>query len=163
MEVNANASVSPSGALPSQPARTSPYAWKALAGSALGYAMDGFDLLILGFMLSSISADLHLSATQAGSLVTWTLIGAVAGGIIFGALSDRYGRIRVLAEIAREFRRVTGRRAVAPLFRPTAAALRRRNPNLPQARINRKALRSPKKTTRRLIPAKIPPDRSRLS
>ena len=25
--------------------------WKALAGSALGYAMDGFDLLILGFML----------------------------------------------------------------------------------------------------------------
>jgi len=29
-------------------------------------------------------------------LVTWTLIGAVAGGIIFGALSDRYGRVRVL-------------------------------------------------------------------
>lgn len=23
------------------------YAWKALAGSAIGYAMDGFDLLIL--------------------------------------------------------------------------------------------------------------------
>ena len=74
----------------------SSYSWKALAGSAVGYAMDGFDLLILGFMLSAISADLHLSPAQAGSLVTWTLIGAVAGGLIFGALSDRYGRIRVL-------------------------------------------------------------------
>lgn len=35
--------------------------WKALLGSAVGYAMDGFDLLILGFMLSAISADLALT------------------------------------------------------------------------------------------------------
>lgn len=72
------------------------YGWKALAGSAVGYAMDGFDLLILGFMLAAISAELMLSPSQAGSLVTWTLIGAVAGGIIFGSLSDYYGRVRVL-------------------------------------------------------------------
>ena len=65
-------------------------------GSAVGYAMDGFDLLILGFMLSAISADLNLTPGQAGSLVTWTLIGAVFGGIFFGILSDKYGRIRVL-------------------------------------------------------------------
>ncbi len=70
--------------------------WKALLGSAVGYAMDGFDLLILGFMLSAISTDLALTPAQSGSLVTWTLIGAVAGGIIFGALSDKYGRVRVL-------------------------------------------------------------------
>src|ERR1700712_3079686 len=72
------------------------YAMKALAGSAIGYAMDGFDLLILGFMLPAIALSLHLSTQQAGALVTWTLIGAVAGGVVFGALSDRYGRIRVL-------------------------------------------------------------------
>ena len=72
------------------------YGWKALAGSLLGYAMDGFDLLILGFMLAAISADLTLTSTQAGSLVTLTLIGAVAGGLIFGPMSDHFGRIRVL-------------------------------------------------------------------
>lgn len=77
-------------------ARIDRYGWKALAGSALGYAMDGFDLLILGFMLPAISADLHLTPGQAGSLVTWTLVGAVAGGLFFGALADRYGRVRVL-------------------------------------------------------------------
>jgi benzoate transport len=72
------------------------YGWKALAGSAIGYAMDGFDLLMLGFMLALISADLHLTRGQAGSLVTWTLVGAVCGGIVFGSLSDYYGRVRVL-------------------------------------------------------------------
>ena len=46
------------------------YGWKALVGSAVGYAMDGFDLLILGFMLSAISADLNLTPAQSGSLVT---------------------------------------------------------------------------------------------
>ena len=69
---------------------------KALAASAIGYAMDGFDLLILGFMLRAIWGDLHLTPLQAGSLVTWTLIGTVAGGILFGILSDYYGRVRVL-------------------------------------------------------------------
>src|SRR5579862_8275011 len=71
-------------------------AWKALIGSALGYAMDGFDLLILGFMLRTIAGDLGLSQAQSASLVTATLIGAVIGGIGFGMLSDRLGRVRVL-------------------------------------------------------------------
>ena len=65
-------------------------------GSALGYAMDGFDLLILGFMLRVISADLQLTPAQSASLVTATLIGAVVGGLVFGILSDRLGRVRVL-------------------------------------------------------------------
>ena len=72
------------------------YGWKAVIGSSVGYAMDGFDLLILGFMLTLISGDLGLSTGQAGSLVTWTLIGAVLGGFVFGTLSDKYGRVRVL-------------------------------------------------------------------
>ena len=83
-------------AVPAKSDQVSSYGWKALAGSTVGYAMDGFDLLILGFMLSAISAELHFTPAQAGSLVTWTLIGAVAGGLIFGALSDHFGRIRVL-------------------------------------------------------------------
>ncbi|GJH28434.1 MFS transporter [Caballeronia novacaledonica] len=69
---------------------------RALVASISGYAMDGFDLLILGFMLSLISADLGLTSAQAGSLVTWTLVGGVAGGIGFGILSDYLGRVRVL-------------------------------------------------------------------
>ena len=73
---------------PAAGAKPDAMALRALFASIVGYAMDGFDLLILGFMLRAISADLGLSPPQAGSLVTWTLIGAVAGGIVFGMLSD---------------------------------------------------------------------------
>lgn len=69
---------------------------KAMLASVTGYAMDGFDLLILGFMLPAIASEFGLTSSQSGSLVTWTLIGAVLGGVIFGPISDRFGRIRVL-------------------------------------------------------------------
>ncbi|SNB51538.1 Predicted arabinose efflux permease, MFS family [Arboricoccus pini] len=78
------------------PAEVDRTALKAVLGAAVGYAMDGFDLLILGFMLRPIGADLGLSPPEAASLVTATLVGAVMGGIGFGMLSDRLGRVRVL-------------------------------------------------------------------
>ena len=86
---------------------------KAMVAAISGYAMDGFDLLILGFMLPAISASLALSTSQAGSLVTWTLIGAVLGGIFFGHLSDRLGRIRVLTFTILMFSVFTGLCAIA--------------------------------------------------
>lgn len=88
--------------------RVTAYGWKALAGSVVGYSMDGFDMLILGFMLAAISTDLALTSTRAGSLVTWTLVGAVAGGLIFGTMSDHYGRIKVLTWTILVFAAFTG-------------------------------------------------------
>ncbi|MDH7799072.1 MULTISPECIES: MFS transporter [unclassified Beijerinckia] len=73
------------------------YARKALIASNVGYAMDGFDLMILSFMLPAVVAGLHLTGSEAGSLITWTLIGAVVGGLVVGTLSDKFGRIRVLS------------------------------------------------------------------
>ena len=81
---------------------------KALIASVTGYAMDGFDLLILGFMLPAITIGLALTSSEAGSLVTWTLLGAVAGGLIFGQLSDRYGRVRMLTLCILTFSIFTG-------------------------------------------------------
>jgi MFS family permease len=86
---------------------------KALLASVLGYAMDGFDLLMLGFILRSISAELKLSPVEASSLATWTLFGAVAGGILFGMLSDRVGRVKVLTWTILVFGIFTGLSALA--------------------------------------------------
>jgi len=96
------------------------YARRALWASMLGYAMDGFDLLILGFMLKPISAELGLSGAEAGSLVTWTLGGAVVGGVLFGILSDHVGRIRVLTWTILIFALFTGLCALATGYRTLA-------------------------------------------
>lgn len=82
--------------------------WKALAGSVIGFSMDGFDLLIVSFMLTAISTDLALTSAEAGSLITWTLMGAVVGGLIFGTMSDHFGRVRVLTWTILIFAAFTG-------------------------------------------------------
>ncbi|WP_175166391.1 MFS transporter [Paraburkholderia fynbosensis] len=89
---------------------------RALIAAVSGYAMDGFDLLILGFMLSLISADLGLTSSQAGSLVTWTLVGGVLGGIGFGILSDYLGRVQVLTYTILVFALFTGLCALATSY-----------------------------------------------
>ncbi len=76
--------------------RVDAYARKAVLAAAIGYAMDGFDLLLLGFVMSAVAGELHLGPKAASSLATWTLLGAVVGGIAFGMLSDYLGRVRVL-------------------------------------------------------------------
>jgi MFS family permease len=89
------ASTGPEAAL--TPSAVDAYARRAVIASGLGYGMDGFDLLILSFILAPLSAGLALNLREAGSLITWTLIGAVVGGFLAGPLSDRYGRVHVLS------------------------------------------------------------------
>jgi benzoate transport len=94
-KVAAEADGLPGGGRPAETS-LSGYARKAVLASSIGYALDGFDLLILGFALPSISVALGLDKTEAGSLATITLFGAVVGGVVFGVLADRAGRTRVL-------------------------------------------------------------------
>jgi MFS family permease len=89
------------------------YARRALVASIAGYAMDGFDLLVLSFLLRPIAMEFGLSGAESGSLVTWTLLGAVIGGLAFGILSDYFGRVRVLSWTILLFAAFTGMCALA--------------------------------------------------
>lgn len=90
------------------------YQWKTLWSSAVGYAMDGLDLMILSFVLPLIIAGLGITAAQAGSIATITLIGAVTGGIVFGILADMFGRVKVFSLTILIFSVFTGLTALAP-------------------------------------------------
>ncbi|GAA1410315.1 putative metabolite transport protein [Glutamicibacter uratoxydans] len=97
------------------------YARKAVFAAAIGYGLDGFDLLILSFALTGITASFGLSNPQAGSLATLTLLGAVLGGFVFGVLADRFGRVKILTYSVLIFAVFTGLSAVATGFWDMAA------------------------------------------
>ena len=92
------------------------YAGLAVFSSAVGHALDGLDLMILGFAMSGIMASFGVDRTTAGTLTTVTLAGAFLGGLAFGRMADRYGRIRVLTYSVVFFGVFTLLSAFAPNF-----------------------------------------------
>ena len=92
------------------------YAGLAVFSSAVGHALDGLDLMILGFAMSGIMASFGVDRTTAGTLTTITLAGAFLGGLAFGRMADRYGRIRVLTYSVVFFGVFTLLSAFAPNF-----------------------------------------------
>lgn len=57
---------------------------------------DGFDQAVYGVALPLLMKELHLSATVSGFLGSASLLGAVAGALIFGVLTDKLGRKTIL-------------------------------------------------------------------
>ena len=84
------------------------HALKSVIASMLGYALDTYDNLVLGFVLAAVSAEFGLLKTEAGFIATATLVGAVLGGIVFGILADYYGRVRVMTWTILIFATFTG-------------------------------------------------------
>lgn len=92
------------------------YAGLAVFSSAVGHALDGLDLMILGFAMSGIMASFDVDKTTASTLTTITLAGAFLGGLVFGRMADKYGRIRVLTYSVVFFGVFTLASAFAPNF-----------------------------------------------
>lgn len=61
-----------------------------------GWAFDFYDLVLFSFLLVPIGEDLGLSATQEAWLLGVALGASGVGGILFGYLSDLYGRKRIM-------------------------------------------------------------------
>jgi len=64
--------------------------------SFLGWMFDFYDLMLFSFLLIPIGRDLALSGSQEAVLLGVALGASGVGGILFGYLSDRYGRRRVM-------------------------------------------------------------------
>ncbi|WP_429970387.1 MFS transporter [Fructilactobacillus sp. Tb1] len=65
-----------------------------LTSSSLGFGLENMDVLFLSFTMSSIIASLHVSAGAAGLIGTITNWGMLLGGVLFGLLGDRFGRVK---------------------------------------------------------------------
>lgn len=72
----------------------------AVIVAALGYFVDIYDLLLFGFVRQKSLLDLGFTKEQAFdlglSLQNWQMFGMLVGGILWGVLGDKFGRVRVL-------------------------------------------------------------------
>lgn len=71
--------------------------WKVMWASIIGYAMDGLDVLILSFAMAAIVSEFGLTLGEGGLIATYTLIGTVLGGYLFGIFADYYGRVHTFS------------------------------------------------------------------
>lgn len=68
---------------------------RLIVGSATFF--DAFDALSLAFVLPVLVREWHLSSAEIGWLIAAGYLGQFVGALVFGALAERYGRVRSVA------------------------------------------------------------------
>lgn len=73
-----------------------PAARRSVVAAALGWLLDAFDVMLYAMVLSALMGALDMSPATAGLLGSLTLVASAFGGMIFGLVADRFGRLRAL-------------------------------------------------------------------
>lgn len=83
-----------------QPAKTNSFVSVAVIVAALGYFVDIYDLLLFAIIRIESLGDLGLSSAQittdGEAILQWQMWGLLLGGIIWGVMGDKRGRLSVL-------------------------------------------------------------------
>ena len=69
---------------------------RTLVAASLGWMLDSMDVMIYALVLGAVQREMHLTAAMSGAMMSATLIAAAVGGLGFGWVADRYGRVRAL-------------------------------------------------------------------
>jgi MFS family permease len=70
--------------------------YKIFGLSWAGWVFDFYDLVLFTFLITQLQTDLHFSADMLALCLGISLFATGLGGIIFGAMGDKYGRKKVL-------------------------------------------------------------------
>lgn len=79
-----------------------------IASTASGFMLENMDIMFLSFSLALIISEFGISKATAGWVGTITNIGMLVGGIVFGILGDRLGRVKVFSHTIFIFALATG-------------------------------------------------------
>ncbi len=71
-------------------------AWRALFAAQLGWMLDAMDFLLFTFAVLPIQKEFALSKATMGGLTSVALVSSAIGGMFFGRLADRIGRVRAM-------------------------------------------------------------------
>src|SRR4029453_4159939 len=73
-----------------------PAAHKGLWAAALGWMLDGFDVMLYALVLGALLQEFSFSTRTAGRVGSLTLAASGLGGVLFGVIADRMGRRRAM-------------------------------------------------------------------
>ena len=88
--------------------------WRALALAGTAWAFDVFDSFLLSLTMPALVAVFSLSKADAGAIGSILAAGLVCGGIAFGWVADRIGRVRSLVICVALYSCFSGATAFAP-------------------------------------------------
>lgn len=72
---------------------------RAIGAAGIGWGLDGFTWTMYGFALTAAIPVLGMSAGSAGWVTAISIVASAVGGLIFGNLADRYGRVKMLSVV----------------------------------------------------------------
>lgn len=72
------------------------FQWLAIGICIVLNMIDGFDVLVMAFTASSVSAEWALNGAQVGLLLSAGLFGMAAGSLFIAPYADRFGRVPLI-------------------------------------------------------------------
>ena len=78
--------------MPAPPNARNREKFHAISAGFLGWTLDAFDFFVVVFLFDSLAAQFHVTKAAIVATLAWTLLMRPVGAVIFGLLTDRYGR-----------------------------------------------------------------------
>lgn len=69
---------------------------KALISASLGWMLDSMDIMLYAMVLAHLMRDFGMSTATAGLMGSLTLLASAVGGVLFGIIADKFGRVKAL-------------------------------------------------------------------
>ncbi|GAB6991838.1 MFS transporter [Paenibacillus pini] len=71
------------------------YRKKTVVASVAGLTLEGMDIMFISFAMTMIISEFKIDLATGGLISSITNVGMLLGGIIFGILADKFGRVKV--------------------------------------------------------------------
>ena len=88
--------------------------WKIVSAAILGDMLDFFDFFLIGYVLTFLVKEWHLSFMESGVILLAAGLGAIPGSFFWGWMADKIGRRKVMILTVLNFSIPTGLMALTP-------------------------------------------------